>query len=149
MSTLKILLRMACGFLVLLFLTQCAAKPGVVVKRDEPEILGSRVREFWDLQINVNAKNAEKIYQYEAPAYREKVSYAEYVNRFKLIRYLEADVKQIEIEGNKGKVTVISTYQMVFPEMRGKKLTNMEPENWVKVEGAWYHIPKAFDLPAQ
>lgn len=125
----------------------CATKTGAVAKPDEREILRNRVREFWDLQININLKNADRIYQYEVPAFREKFSLIEYVNRFKVIKYLEADIKQVEVEGVKGKVTVASTYQVPFPHIANKKLTSTEVENWIRLEGTWYHIPKAFQMP--
>jgi hypothetical protein len=142
-------IRIIFGLLILLLLTHCAAKPAAVVKKDEREILRNRVGEYWDLMINVNAKNAEKLYQYEAPSFREKVSFLEYVNRFKMIRYLSADVTNIEIEGNKGKVTVTSDPRVTLPTINKAKLPRTDVENWIKVEGTWYHFPREWVMPVE
>ena len=96
--------RMLLGILALFFLTQCAPKPGVIVKEDEGEILRNRAVEYWNLVVNVNPKNAEQIYQqYEAPAFREKVPFIQYCNRYRMVKYYEAVVAGVEVAGEKAK----------------------------------------------
>ena len=90
-------------------------KPGVVLKEDERLILKTRATEYWDLMVKVNPKNVEQLYRYQAPSFREKVPIAEYVQRFKLLRYMSAEITdKIEIENNNGKVKVVSNYQYVY-----------------------------------
>ena len=86
---------------MVLFLIQCTAKPGVVVKEDENQTLRNRAGEYWNLMINLNPKNAEKLYGYEAPTFREKVPFVEYTNRFSN-KYLEANVQGIKSRDRRG-----------------------------------------------
>jgi len=137
---LKSLSRLCFLYLILVSLVGCAAKTTVVPGPDDREVLEKRVREYWDLMINLSPQNVEKGYRCEAPAFRDKISLAEYIHRFKTRKYLEIDIKGIEIEGNKGKVAMVITYRVALPNI-GKKLTKSEDEKWVKVEGTWYHIP--------
>jgi hypothetical protein len=130
----------------LLILVNCAAKTAIVQKPDESEILRSRATEYWGYYLNMNMKNLENAYRMEAPAYREQVSIIAYANQFKMIRHLDANVLKAEVEGKKGKTEVTYSYRIGLPRI-DKKLTNTEIENWVKVEGIWYHIPKAFQMP--
>ncbi len=138
---LKISIRFALGFVVLVLLTGCTAKPAVVVKEDENQILKKRAMEYWNVMINVNPRNVEKIYQYEAPAFRDKVSFPEYIVRFRNMKYFEADVQGVNIEGEKAKVTVLTTSQAILPIVP-KRLKDTYVESWVKVGGAWYHLPR-------
>jgi hypothetical protein len=140
--------RILLGILALFFLTQCAPKPGVIVKEDEGEILRNRAVEYWNLVINVSPKNAEQmIYQqYEAPAFREKVPFIQYWNRYRMVKFYEVVVTKVEVEGERGKVTISATSQTYLPRMP-KKLTETEIDKWVKVEGKWYHWPREWVMP--
>jgi hypothetical protein len=133
------------GFLVLVFLSGCSAKTAVVAKEDESQILKKRAMEYWDLMTKINPRNAEKIYQIEAPAFREKVHFVEYTNRFRNMKYFEADIQGINIEGEKAKVTVLTTSQAMLP-MTPKKLRDTYVENWVKTGGTWYHFPREWAI---
>jgi len=139
-SVLNISIRFAFGFLILVLFAGCAAKPAVV-KEDENQILKKRAVEYWNFMINANPRNAEKMYQYEAPAFRDKVSFPEYIARFRTMKYFEADVQGVNIEGEKAKVTVLTTSRVVLP-MVPKRLKETYAESWVKVGGTWYHFPR-------
>ena len=143
----KTAIRFALGVLVpILFAAGCATRPAVVAK-DENQVLRMRAMEYWDLMINVNPRNAEKLYyQYEAPIFRDRVSFPEYINRFKSVRYFEADVQEVNIEGEKAKVTVVATSEASLP-MRPKKLKDTTVERWAKVGGTWYHFPREWSMP--
>ncbi len=146
-SVFKTSAKLGLWLLILLLLTQCASKTAVVVKEDESQVLRSRVGEYWNLMINLNPKNAERLYSYEAPSFREKVPFLEYANRFKSTQYFEANVEAIEIDGTKGNVTVRATYVMLFPDVSKKQLTNTAVDKWVKTDGTWYHVPKEWVMP--
>jgi hypothetical protein len=146
-SIFKISIKIGLWFLMVLFLIQCTAKPGVVVKEDENQTLRNRAGEYWNLLINPDPKNAEKLYLFEAPSFREKVAFVEYANRFRSTRYLEANVEAVKIEGQKGNVTVTASYVMFFPNVSKKKLTNTAMDRWVRVDGTWYHIPREWVMP--
>jgi hypothetical protein len=138
----KPLLRYCLLFFVLISLMGCASKTQVVPVRgpDDREVLGKRVREYWDMMIELTPQSVEKVYRYESPSFREKVSFPEYIHRFKTRKYLTAEIKGIEIEGNKAQVSVFLTYRVALPNIP-KSLPKSEDEKWVKVEGTWYHTP--------
>jgi hypothetical protein len=135
------------GILALFFLTQCAPKPGVIVKEDEGEILQKRAKEYWNLVINVNPGIAEQIYyQYEAPAFREMVPFIQYFNRYRMVKYYEAVVTGVEVEGEKARVTLSTVSQTFLPRLP-KKVKDTEVERWVKAGGKWYHLPREWVTP--
>ena len=123
---------------IIFFLSGCATKPEVITKADEQEILRNRIQEYWQFKIN---GNAEKAYQVETPEFRERVSLPEYLNQFKRVKYLDADILKIETDGEKGKSSVKLGYMMLLKHLTGKKLTKTEEEAWVKIKDIWYHIP--------
>lgn len=135
-----------CLFVILISLTYCAAKPKVISQEDEKEILRNRIKEYWQYRVDVNKVNVEKAYQCEVPAFREKVSILEYVNQFKLVKYLEADISTIEIEKEKAKASINLTYRVPFPAISKKNLSKVEEERWVKIQKVWYHIPQGFEM---
>ena len=139
--------RMLLGILALFLLTQCAPKPGVIVREDEGEILRKRAVEYWNLVVNVNPGVAEQIYeQYEAPAFKESVPFVQYFNRFRMVKYFEAVVAGVEVAGEKANVTVLVTSQTYLPKMP-KQLKATEIDKWVKVGGKWYHWPREWVMP--
>jgi hypothetical protein len=137
-------LKIVTGFLVILILlTHCATKPDVIPKEDEREILRNRIKEYWQYRIN---GNVDRAYQCEIPAYREKFSLLEYVDQFKFIRYLEADISEINIEGEKGKALVSVTHMMNLKYLQKKRFKKLEEERWVKIQKIWFHIPQGFEM---
>ena len=125
----------------LVLLTHCATKPEVT-RRDEREVFRERVQEYW--QYRVDAK-IEQAFQFELPSYREKTSILKYGNTYKIMKYLEANVSEVQVEGEKGKAQVKTTYIMLFSRLMNKHLTKTEKENWVKIKGVWYRIPQGFE----
>jgi hypothetical protein len=124
---------------ILIFLNYCATKPEVISRADEQEILKNQIQEYW--QYNING-NIEKAYQLETPEFREKVSLIEYLNRFKLVKYLNVDILEIKIEGERGKATVNLTYMVLLKRLIQEKLRKVKEEDWIKIESIWYHIPE-------
>lgn len=86
----------------------------------------------------------EKAYQFEVPEFREKVSIIEYLNRFKLVKYLEADVSEIDIKDKGAKIVVNVTYIYMLKKVTDKKMKRLETERWEKIKGVWYHIPEGW-----
>jgi hypothetical protein len=138
----KPLLRICFLFFVLISLMGCTSKTQVVPMRGpaDREVLEKRVREYWDMMIELTPQSVEKVYRYESPSFREKVSFAEYIHRFRTRKYLTAEIKGIEIEGNKAQVSLFLTYRVALPNIP-KNLPKSEDEKWIKVEGTWFHIP--------
>ncbi len=71
---------------VLISLMGCASKTEVVPVRGpvDREVLEKRAREYWDLMINLSPQSVDTVYRYESPSFREKISFPEYMHRFKM-----------------------------------------------------------------
>ena len=138
----KPVLRFCLLSFVLISLMGCASKTEVVPVRgpDDREVLDKRAREYWDLMINLSPQNVDRVYRYESPFFREKISFPEYIHRFKTRKFVTAEIKGVEIEGDKAKVAMFLTYRVALPNI-AKMMPKSEDEKWVKVEGTWYHIP--------
>jgi len=126
-----------------IFIGSCATKPNIIIKENEAEILRNRIKEYWQFKID---GKIEQAYPFEIPAYRAKVSILEYGNQFKLVKYLEADVSGVRIEGDQGKATVNISYKMLLQHIAQKSLLKRVEENWVKRDEIWYHIPEGFEM---
>jgi hypothetical protein len=124
----------------LVALTHCATGPEVT-RKDEREAFRERVQAYW--QHRVDGK-IEQAYQFELPAYREKTSILQYGNSYKIMKYLEANVREVRVEGEKGKAQIGVIYIMLFNRLMNKHLTKTEEENWVNIKGVWYRIPQGF-----
>jgi len=127
---------------ILVLLTHCASKPAVKPE-DERELLRRRVSDYWQYQ---KEGKVDKSYQLEVPAYREKVPLLQYLNQFKYLRYLEADVLEVTTEGGKGKALVKTTHTMNLRFVRQKKFTETKEERWVEIDKMWYRIPQGFEM---
>ena len=114
-----------------------------MVREEEKVKLRDRVNEYWQYRIK---GDAERAYQCEVPAFREKVSILQYVNRFKLVKYLDAEVQEIEVNGREASSSSKLTYVIFLKAISGRKLSKLEKEKWVKVKGTWYHVPGDFEM---
>jgi hypothetical protein len=131
---------------ILISLTYCAARQEVSIRQDENEILRKRINEYWQYHINANPANIEKAYQLELPEFRERVSVLEYAQRYKLIKYMEAEVLEIDVKEKEGKGKVKLSYMMFLKNMPKPTWTKIEDEEWIKRGEIWYHIPEGFGL---
>lgn len=128
--------------LLFTFSASCATRE-MVVREDEREILRRRIEEYWRLKID---GHSEKAYQYLVPAYREKHSILQYAAQFRLLKYIDAEVMEIEIDRNRAQSITDVTYSMFIKSIKGKELKRIERERWAKVKGMWYHVPEGFEL---
>ena len=127
--------------MILAFLTGCAGPQ--VVKEDEKANLRNRINEYWQYRIK---GDVEKAYQFEVPSFREKYSVLYYVNRFRIVRYLEAEVREIGIDGKEASSTVKLTYVVLLKRLTDTKLAKLEQEKWIKIKDTWYHVPEDFEM---
>ena len=127
--------------MILSFLTHCAGPQ--VVREEEKTKLRDRINEYWQYRIK---GDAERAYQCEIPAFREKVSILQYANRFKLVKYLDVEVQEIEVKGREASSNLKLTYVIFLKAISDKKLNKFEKEKWVKIEGTWYHLPENFEI---
>jgi hypothetical protein len=68
------------------------------------------------------------------------------VHRFKLVKYLDAEVQEIDIKAGEAISRSKVTYLYFIKIIRDKKLSKLEDEKWVKIENTWYHVPEDFDM---
>lgn len=128
-------------FLTLTFLAHCAG-PQVTGEKEKAK-LKNTIDTYWQYRIK---GDAEKAYQCEVPAFREQVSILQYVHRFKLVKYLDIEVKEIEIKGREATSNSRLTYLIFLRGISNTKLTKLEQENWIKIKDTWYHVPEDFDM---
>lgn len=128
--------------LIFSVLVSCATKE-MVVKEDQREVLRRRIEEYWKLNID---GFSEKAYLYLVPAYREKNSILQYAARFRLVKYREAEVMEIEVRGDEANSLVNVTYTLFLKRVSNKELKRIEKERWARIDGIWYHVPEGFEL---
>jgi hypothetical protein len=126
--------------MILSFLVQCVGPQ--VAREEEKAEVRDRVNEYWQHKIK---GNIEKAYQCELPAYREKVSILQYANHFRMFRYLDAEVQDIEVKGREANSKVRLTYVVALKVISQKKLNRSVEEKWINIEGTWYHMPEGFE----
>ena len=124
-------------------LTHCASTKPAVKPEDERELLKRRVSEYWQYQIE---GKVDMTYQMEAPEFRERVPLIQYLNRYRYMRYVGADVLEVSVEGKRGKASVKTVRTMNLVHLRQKKFTETKEERWVEIEKKWYHIPQEFEM---
>lgn len=124
------------------FLFSCAARE-TVVKKDEREVLRGRIEEYWKLKVD---GFSEKAYLYLVPSYREKHSILQYAAQFRMVRYREAEVMEIDIKGDDAFSLVNVTYTVFLKRLANKELKRIEHERWARVDGLWYHVPEGFEF---
>ena len=133
----------------LLLLPHCASMKTAAPKVDEREVLKKRVADYWQLQIDGKIDQA---YQYEVPAYREKSSLGGYMRRFNLVKYISADIHDVEVDNGTAKVKMTVRYKLAHGRLaslpKAMEFHNLD-ENWVLINGAWYHIPEGFTWPPE
>jgi hypothetical protein len=130
------------GFLAILSILSACAGPRVV-KEDEKAGLRNRINEYWQYRIK---GDVERAYQMEVPLFREKYSVLHYMNRFRLVRYLEAEIQELRIEGKEATSTVKLTHVVLLKGLTNKKLTKLEQEKWINIKSAWYHVPEESEM---
>lgn len=114
-----------------------------MVRGEEKEKLRDRINEYWQYRIK---EDVERAYQCEVPAFREKVPIFQYLNRFKLVKHLDAEVQEIEVKGGEASSSLKLTYVIFLKAISEKKLSKLEKEKWVRIEGTWYHVPEDFEM---
>jgi hypothetical protein len=126
----------------LFLLTHCAAKTQTQ-KVDEKEVLTKRVQKYWQLQID---GMFDQSYQFEIPGYRERFKIGDYMAKFKIARYTDAKVLDVQVNGEEGNVRLSVTYKLAIQKLA--KIDNVRgvDENWAKVDSIWYHIPEGFEF---
>jgi len=128
------------AFLAVLLLTHCSTGPQAIKKEEEREALRGRIEEYWKYRID---GKVDKAYQCELPEFRDRVNLLEYAQRFKVVRYLEAEILEINIKDLEAQSVMKLTYVYMLKKLTGKKIPAQEVEQWRRVKGVWYHLPES------
>lgn len=128
-------------FVLLISWVCCSPKKEIISQKDEKEVLRDRVNKYWKSIIKGTIDEA---YKYEIPQYREKVPLIGYLNKFKLVRYMEADILELEVSGNEGKVLMRVKYRVLLKHISNIDNIRAINEKWIKIEDVWYHVPEGF-----
>lgn len=133
----RILLACALGMAALLCAcagVQTEPAPAADPLAGDKAALLERAEAYWVLRID---KNLIELYEYEAPAYREKVDLQLYITAFGGSAETDCVVEgPVAIEDDIG--TVVVRVGSFFPGLGSQ--AKPSKDYWQRVDGQWYHL---------
>ncbi len=117
--------------------TSLAEDPG---SSNKVQMLKERASQYWSLMAKGNLKEA---YAYYDPFLRARMSPEEFIEKHSAVKYHEAAVTNVKVEGNIGTVTVKVRYSVPKVKVRQKEFelpettTDFE-ERWLFIYDNWY-----------
>jgi hypothetical protein len=117
----------------------CVTKEAVKNVSEE-EILRERVTAYWQYKAN---DEFDKIYEFEAPVYKRKVTLVHYIKGFNTnaVKWKKAAIENISMEETSAMVDMNLRVRVKVPAIPAYEYDSLIKEKWVKVDGMWYHIP--------
>lgn len=106
--------------------------------RSPEEALRARATTFWEARVK-----GDLVTQYELlePAARERVTLTGFVLARSSVIFLSYEIQEVEVAGDKGRVTALTTFRMNLPQVsRFGPWDQRAIMRWVKVDGLWYHL---------
>lgn len=134
------------SILMLFLITSCDLslnKSSFVEDTGSPKkanMLKDRASQFWALMVKQDLKEA---YKYYDPFFRAKMNVETFAEKHSVIRYQEAEVTNVKVEGNIGTVTVKVTYFVPKVKVRRQEFevpptTKSFDERWLFIYDNWY-----------
>lgn len=115
---------------------------GAVSAESSVDVLKTRAKERWDLLILGKALEA---WEYLSPGYRQTREAQRYADdmRNRPTRWLSAGVNSVECESEDVCVVVVRTqFEAPVPgRSGGVQAEGWVRENWLRLDGTWYHVP--------
>lgn len=108
--------------------------------QDPKVVLTERANQYWQAKIK---KDIQKVYEYEDPEFRKKVSFSDYAMYFggAAIQWVEAVVKKVDIQGTDAKVyTRIRYYSLSTAPFQQDGRVRTIADQWRLIDGKWYHL---------
>lgn len=99
--------------------------------------LSERAHARWQALIKADFDQA---YEFETPGYRAVFSKQAFQNRFgRHVRWQDAEVRAVTLDGDTAEVRVLISYQALTPE--GQLIDGSQPiwERWQLVDGEWWY----------
>lgn len=144
-GTVKIKFTHAVFFFLIIF-SGCSIKETVKNAPDE-DILRERVMAYWGHKIN---EEFDKAYEFEYPLYKKSVNAVNYIRHFNPnFHWRKCEIDAVKIAEDMAYVDMKMTNEVVIHAAKIPK-TEVElkdvivNEQWIKVDGTWYHVPKNF-----
>ncbi|MGC8720146.1 MAG: hypothetical protein ACP5TY_09095 [Thermodesulforhabdaceae bacterium] len=133
-------------FLVVMSITACTTAMRKTSLAEDPgssnkvQMLKERASQYWSLMAKGNLKEA---YAYYDPFFRAKMSPEEFIEKHSAVKYREATVTNVKVEGNIGTVTVKVKYFVPKVKVRQKEFEVTETttdfeERWLFIYDNWY-----------
>lgn len=129
-------------FIALIFgltiLSGCVTKEGVN-NYSEEEGLRNRAMTYWNHRVK---DELDKSYNYEDPFYRKKVSLVNYIKSFSAgtVKWKAVDIIDLTITRDNASLRLKQKIDIRSHAVVGGEIDTVVADNWVKLEGAWYHV---------
>ena len=126
-----------CAVCTAMFATGCATTPAI----DE---VGTRAQARWD---HLLAGELETAYGFLSPGTRSSVSSLQYQRSIylKKVRWTKARHVESDCQEDTCKVSILLDYSLLAPLPGVAKYESSKTvtENWVRVDGQWWFVPKS------
>lgn len=140
-------------FIILMLLSSCSItmeKPNLEMPKrnlaeelDSPEkteLLRERVQQFWTAFVK---GDYEKIYFLHDPFFQAKTNKFSFMGTLGRIKYHTFEIKDINLQGNVAKVTMMVVYSLPPMKLRTKEFSQPETstefeETWLFIYDNWY-----------
>lgn len=130
-------------FFGLTILSGCVTKEGVNnYSGAGEEVLRNRAMAYWNHRIN---DELDKSYDYEDPFYRKKIGMVNYIKNFSnnAAKWKAANIIDMNMTGDTASLNVNMKVSLNAHLIRGGEIDTVIADNWVKMEGVWYHVIQA------
>lgn len=132
----------------LIIISGCAKKEAIKSLQDE-EVIKQRVMAYWNHRIN---REFEKMYPYEDPLFRKRISLVAYIRQYgnPAMSYTSFEIHDIKLkDGDNAEVMLKAGVRLKVPGTRAFEHDTDLTEQWVMIDGEWYHVPKGNKSPNQ
>lgn len=131
-------------FFFLIIFSGCVTKEGIKKTEEgvlEEAALRERVMAYWGYKIK---QEFDKSYEYEDPFYRKTVNLVKYIKGFRtdVLRWKAAEIREMDIKGDKAVIKMGLKIDVKVPGVKRLERDSLITEEWVRVEGIWYHVPE-------
>lgn len=104
---------------------------------------------YWGYKIN---EQFDKAYEFEYPLYRKATTLLSYLRRINPnFHWKKCEIDTLRIAEDLASVDLKITSKSVIhmsniPRQELELKDVMVTEQWIRVDGSWYHVPKDFEL---
>ncbi len=127
-------------FFFLIIFWGCVKK-NAVISVSEEDVLREKIMAYWNHKIE---QEFDKSYEFEDPFYRKSVSMVNYIKSFRpeIVKWMAVEIDNIKIEDNSAVVNLKLRHKVNLPGIKNIERTSFIEEQWVKLNGIWYHVPQ-------